>query len=147
MCLDLVTFVAGGCGIVGSGIVESLVKNGAKCWVASRDVSRLDTLKQLIPADLHDNLSLVNADISKESECVRLRDEIIKKDGKLNHVVASIGGWRTIGNLSTLSPEVFQKEFSDLTLPHFICYRTFAKYLSENPLSSYTFVSLKNPQR
>ena len=108
--------------------------------MSSRDAARLDELKSLIPSELHSNLSLVKADISNESECVALRDEILKKDGKINHVVASIGGWRTNGNLSTLTPEVFQKELTDLTLPHFVCFKTFAKYLSENPQSSYTFV-------
>lgn len=86
-------------------------------------------------------MGLVKADISSEDECLRIKEQIIKTDGKLNHVVASIGGWRSDGNLSTLKPENFQKTLTDLTLPHFVCYRTFAKYLSEQPNSTYTFIT------
>ena len=93
--------MAGGTGIVGSGIVGSLIQNGAKCWVSSRDSSRLDDLKKSIPTEFHSNLGLIKADVSKENECVQVRDEILKKDGKLNHVIASIGGWRTNGKVDT----------------------------------------------
>ena len=62
---DLVTYVAGGCGIVGSGIVGSLLQNGAKCWVSSRDTARLDELKKSIPSEFHSNLGLLKADVSK----------------------------------------------------------------------------------
>jgi hypothetical protein len=44
--------------------------------------------------------------------------------------------------LSTVAPEVFQKELNDLVIPHVVCYRTFIKHLSKNQKSSYTFVSL-----
>lgn len=47
-----------------------------------------------------------------------------------------------LGNLSTVAPEVFQKELNDLVIPHVVCYRTFIKHLSQNQKSSYTFVSL-----
>lgn len=136
-----VAFVAGGTGIVGTGAVSSLLMNGAKCWVAARDESRFETLIKSVPAHLQSNLNLVKADLSNEKEAMAVRDKIIQKDGQLNHVVASIGGWRTEGNLSTVPVNTYEQALKDMTLPHFVTYRTFAKMLAEKPNSTYTFVT------
>lgn len=136
-----VAFIAGGTGIVGSGAVKSLLSNGAKCWVAGRDVSKFDQLVDSIPNEHRDNLNLVKADLANEVECIRVRDKILRAEGKLNHVVASIGGWRTDGKLSTLTIDQYQKGLKEMTLPHMTCYRTFSKLLSETPNSTYTFVT------
>ncbi len=81
--------VAGGTGIVGSGIVSALVQNGAKCWIPSRSEAKFDALKQTISAQFHSHLSLFKADLSSESDGVALREEILRQDGKLHHVVSS----------------------------------------------------------
>lgn len=136
-----VAFVAGGTGIVGSGAVSALLANGAKCWVAARNDTKFDELIKSVPAELRSNLSMVKADLSKENECVKVKEEILRKDGQLNHVVASIGGWRADPKLSELSVDTYEKAIQDHTLPHFICYKTFSKLLSEKPKSTYTFVT------
>ncbi len=138
----MITVVAGGTGIVGSGIVSQLVQQGAKCWIPTRDEARFNELKKSIPNSFHSNLAFVQADLNKESDGVKLRDEILSKDGKINHVVSSIGGgWRTDGKLSALPIETYQKVLLDYTLPHLVCYKTFANLLSQSPKSSYIFVT------
>lgn len=136
-----VAFVAGGTGIVGSGAVAALLANGAKCWVAARSDAKFESLVKLVRPEDRANLNLVKADLSNESECQRVKERILFQEGKLNHVVVSIGGWRTDGNLSTVSVDTYQKALIDMTLPHFVCYKTFAKGLSETPNSTYTFVT------
>ncbi|XP_063426602.1 uncharacterized protein LOC134710255 isoform X2 [Mytilus trossulus] len=54
-----VAFIAGGTGIVGSGCVRSLLKEGAKVAVSSRSQQRLDDLKKSFSADLQKNLILI----------------------------------------------------------------------------------------
>jgi NAD(P)-dependent dehydrogenase (short-subunit alcohol dehydrogenase family) len=79
--------------------------------------------------------------LNSEKETQQLRDDILKKEGKLNHVIVSVGGWRTDGKLSTVSVDTYEAAVRDMTLPHFICYKTFSQLLSENAKSSYTFVT------
>jgi hypothetical protein len=86
-------------------------------------------------------LNFIEADLAIEQDCIRVRDTILKVDGKLNNVVTSIGGWTTNGPLSTVSQIDYEKTLRSLTLAHFLVYKTFAKYLSENPNSTYTFVN------
>jgi len=138
-------FIAGGCGIVGSGIVKNLAQTGAKCWVSARNETQIEELKKIVPAEFHSNLVPVTVDLNSEYEVTKLRERIIKTDGKLNHVITSIGGWRLNGPLSTVTVEDYKKTLEYLTLPHFIVYRTFAKHLastsSPQAKNSYTFIT------
>ena len=107
-----------------------------------RDESRFDELKKVVPSEYHTNLAPFKADLSKESDAIALRQEILRLDGQLNHVVASCGGgWRTDGPLSDLSVEQYTKVLTDYTLPHFICFKTFAKQLAQTPNSTYMFIT------
>ena len=133
--------VAGGCGIVGSGIVASLLNNGAKCWIPSRSDAKFEELKKSLPISLHSQIEMRKVNLCNENETQQLREEILRKDGKLNHVVVSVGGWRTDGKLSTVSVHDYETAVRDMTLPHFVCYRTFSKLLSETPKSTYTFIT------
>ena len=117
------------------------MQSGVKCWVPNRSESKLDELKKFIPEEFHSNLKLVKADLANEKEIADVRDEILRKEGKINHVVASIGGWRTDGKLSTVTVDQYVKGSHDMTVPHFVCYKTFAKLLSEKPNSTYTFIA------
>lgn len=109
--------------------------------MSARDETRFNELKSIVPSEFHSNLSVFKADLNREEDCLRLKEEILRKDGQINHVVASIGGWRTDGKLSTVSAVNFQIGLKDLLLPHFNCYKTFSKILSETPKSTYTFIT------
>ena len=80
-------------------------------------------------------------DLNSEQEVKHLRDDIINKEGKINHVIVSVGGWRTDGKLSTVSVDTYEKAVRDMTLPHFVCYKTFSGYLSQQPKSSYMMIT------
>lgn len=136
-----VAFVAGGTGIVGSGVVSQLLSQGAKVWVAGRNEAKFEALEQSVPAEYKSNLELIKANLSNEVDCIKVKDRILRTDGQLNHVVASIGGWRTDGPLSSVTVADYKQALEDMTLPHFVCYRTFARLLAEKPNSTYTFVT------
>ena len=133
-------YVAGGAGIVGSGIVRLLVESGAKVWVSSRNEASLNILNQSIPDSLKGNLNTEKTNISNEIECLNLREKIISKSGRIDHVVASIGSFWNKGKLSDQSVDEFRKVLDDAVTSHFIVYKTFSKILSKQQ-SSYTFIT------
>ena len=72
------------------------------------------------------------------------QDQILQQEGHINHVVVSVGGWRTDGPLSTVPLDVYQKTVAEFTLPHFNCYKSFVKILSQQPKSTYTMITGTN---
>jgi hypothetical protein len=78
-----------------------------------------------VPSDVRPSLTLLKADLSNEIDCIRLKDAILKEHGQSDHVVTSIGGWRTDGPLSNLTVSEYQKPLQEMTLPHFAVHRTF----------------------
>lgn len=119
----------------------ALLSAGSKCYVSARNESKFEELKKSVPASLTPNLHMKKLDLSNENELKQAKDEIIKTEGKLNHVVVSVGGWRTDGKLSTVSVDSYERALRELTLPHFVCYKTFSQYLSQTPKSTYTMIT------
>lgn len=109
--------------------------------MAGRDISKFNQLRESVSPEVRSDLNLLKADLSNEIDCRRLKDTILKEHGQLNHVIASIGGWRTDGPLSTLTVSEYKKAMEDMTLPHFVVYRTFADVLTQTPNSTYIFVT------
>ena len=70
-----------------------------------------------------------------------MSEEILALDEQINHVVSSMGGWQEHGLLSDVSVEAFKAAIDDMSMPHFICYSSFAKALAQTPGSTYTFVT------
>jgi NAD(P)-dependent dehydrogenase (short-subunit alcohol dehydrogenase family) len=89
--LGRVAYVAGGAGTVGRGIVEALLKEEAKVWISSRDENRLNEIKNSLPVGLRSNLHTIKSEIDTEVDCARVRDEILRVDKQINHVVSSLG--------------------------------------------------------
>lgn len=83
--------MAGGTGIVGSGIAEALLKAGAKVWISSRDETKINEFKLSLPEKLRDKLSGIKGEVTVENDIVRIRDTILKQDAKIDHVISSLG--------------------------------------------------------
>lgn len=84
-------YVAGGTGIVGSGITVELLKAGAKVWISSRDENKIRDFKQTLPEKLREKLIGVRGSPSDEKDIAQIRDLILTQDGKIDHVVSSLG--------------------------------------------------------
>lgn len=135
-------YVAGGAGIVGSGIVRNLIENGARVWVTSRNEANLNQLKAVIPDSLKSNLNLHKANVSNPSECEQVKNEIIKKENKIDHVIASIGSFWNKGTLSTQNADELRKILDEHAVSHFTVYKTFSNYLSkQSNKTTYTFIT------
>jgi NAD(P)-dependent dehydrogenase (short-subunit alcohol dehydrogenase family) len=90
-----IALVSGGTGIVGSPIASALAEAGATVIIASRDVDRCRAFaaslcEQGLQAEGH------RLDLSSEAEIRDLRDQILKRHGRLdvlfNNAVARTGG-------------------------------------------------------
>lgn len=100
-----VVFVSGGTGIVGHCAALACLEEGAKVWIAGRSEERLQAVKSGLPEKFQGKFGFVKADFNKEEEAIKVRDEILRVDGKVNHVISSIGAWELHGKLS----DVIQK--------------------------------------
>ena len=84
-----VALVTGGSSGIGAMIARGYVESGAHVYVASRKKEACDE----IAAELSKlgRCTAVPADLSRESECVRLGDEIEAREGKLDILVNNAG--------------------------------------------------------
>jgi hypothetical protein len=72
---------------------------------------------------------------------MNLKEEILQKEGRIDHCVASIGSFWSKGTLGVQTVDEFKNVFGDTLLPHFIVYKTFSAELNKQPMSSYTFIT------
>lgn len=99
-------YVAGGTGIVGSGITVALLKAGAKVWISSRDENKIRDFKLSLPERLREKLIGVKGEVTVEKDIVQIRDIILNQDTKIDHVVSALGNlnfyseYVNIGNVS-----------------------------------------------
>src|SRR5436190_22512540 len=96
-----ISLVLGGAGYVGEGIVRSFLEEGAFVIVPSRSQERLNGLRKLVGGG--DRLVTVPANVGSLQGAAGLRDQILSKMGRLDAVVASLGGWWQGAKLIELS--------------------------------------------
>eukprot|EP01133_Synstelium_polycarpum_P003953 gene3953-4578_t len=111
-----VVLVTGGGAGIGLGISTAYVKHGAKVYICSRDFNKLresaDALTKMGPG----SCIAIQADISKQSECKRVAEEISKLETHLDILVNNSGcvwaeelesfsdaGWDKVMNLNVKS--------------------------------------------
>lgn len=136
-----IAFIAGGAGNVGEGIVRSFLKAGATVITTSRKQEKLDALRDRLGNLAGDNFIPIVGGLGDLDSAEQLRDQILKQSGRLDAVVASIGGtWKGGLPMTQVSMEDWEKYiFTNLTT-HFVCARTFLPVLTETKGSSYTFL-------
>lgn len=136
-----IILIVGGAGNVGEGVVPVFLKEGATVIVPSRRQESLDKLSDFIGDLAGDKLKPMVANISTLEGAEKLRDEIISQFGRLDGVLASIGGWWT-GNkpLLEVDMETWENYLQSNLTSHFICAKTFIPVLTKTKGSSYTFL-------
>ncbi|KAK7108445.1 uncharacterized protein [Littorina saxatilis] len=136
--------VAGGTGIVGSGIVRSMLKQGAKVIVATRSEGSYEQLRKTIPENLQDNLGCVVGDVSTEEGARDVFEKAVKKCRGIQHVVASIKGdnsWFKQGRLIDQPLAQFYEITKYDVTGHFLLMKNFLPYLENNMGSTYTVLT------
>jgi 3-oxoacyl-[acyl-carrier protein] reductase len=136
-----ITLVAGGAGYVGEGIVRAFLKEGATVAVSARNSSKLEELRGLLGELASDRFVPVVGEFSQIEAAEHLRDEILNKFGRLDAVVASLGGgWKGNQPLTKVSMEDWQNYLQSNLTTHFVAARTFLPVLAQQKGSSYTLL-------
>lgn len=93
---DQVVVVAGGTGAIGEAITDALLGAGALVVVPSRSADRLADLRVRLEDRLQDadhHLVPIVGDVGDPDGAREVRDATLGRTGRIDHVVASIGGW------------------------------------------------------
>ncbi len=136
-----ITLVAGGAGYVGEGIVRAFLKEGATVIVSARNTQKLEELRGLLGELASDRFISILGDFVQLESAEHLRDEILNQFGRLDAVVASLGGnWQGNQPLTQVSMEDWQQYLQSNLTTHFVAARTFLPVLAQNKGSSYTLL-------
>jgi NAD(P)-dependent dehydrogenase (short-subunit alcohol dehydrogenase family) len=137
-----VALILGGAGNVGEGIVRAFLKAGAIVAVPSRKVEKLEELRTYLGELAQgDRFIPIVGEIGQIDSAESIRDQLLQQFGKLDAVVASLGGW-WFGNrpLTEVSIAEWQQYLDSNLTSHFIAARTFLPVLQERKGASYTLI-------
>jgi 3-oxoacyl-[acyl-carrier protein] reductase len=135
-----VVVVAGGAGAVGEGIARGLLSAGATVAVPSREERRLDALRERLPADALDRFTAGGGHVGTIKGAEAVRDQLVGQLGRIDHAVASLGGWWSGAPLAELSIGEWRRVLDDTLTAHFVAARTFLPVVAARPGGSYAFV-------
>ncbi|XP_074142262.1 uncharacterized protein LOC141554360 [Sminthopsis crassicaudata] len=139
---ERLVLVLGGAGTVGSGIVKSLLEKGFQVAVISRDATRLEKLRNFLPAEAHNRLFTVVGDVSTEDGAEAAKVSLLEGGRKVTDVVSSLGfSWWQGGAPHTQSLKELQWVLETLLLSTFTAWKAFFPLVWENPRGSYTFIT------
>src|SRR5450756_1356186 len=81
-----VALVTGGSGLYGKQIVSALAQAGARTYIASRNTEELEKVAAKLREEGHDVFAM-HLDLGDEKSILKLRDEILKREGKIDVLV------------------------------------------------------------
>jgi NAD(P)-dependent dehydrogenase (short-subunit alcohol dehydrogenase family) len=110
--------VPGGTGGVGEGVVRAYLAAGADVVVPSRSTGRADQLRAQLGPAATERLHLVAHDYTSFAGARELVDQVVRRLGGLDSVVAPIGGWWQGGPLSSITERDWSGAFVDLATTH-----------------------------
>ncbi len=134
-----VVVVPGGTGNVGEGIVRAFAASGALVVVPSRSVERLTALNDLIGTSHPGRVEGRVMGYEDFDAADELAAKVVADHGRVDHVVASIGGWwqgRTMWQIDTAD---WQRNVVDVMTAHTAVARAFVPRLT--PEGSYTMIA------
>ncbi|XP_077307079.1 L-fucose dehydrogenase-like [Lithobates pipiens] len=134
--------VLGGAGTVGSGIVKCLLEKGFQVAVISRENSRLEKLRNFVPAQYRDNLHTMVGDVGSEEGAQEAADALTSRVGKVTDVVSSLGfSWWQGGPPHTQTLQELQRVLDTLLLSTFTSWKSFFPLVKDDPNGTYTFIT------
>ncbi|GCA81750.1 SDR family NAD(P)-dependent oxidoreductase [Microcystis aeruginosa] len=136
-----IILIAGGAGNVGEGIVATFLEEGATVIVPSRRAEALDSLREFLVTFDSDRFVGIVGNIGQLEDVEKVRDEILQRFGRLDGVLASLGGWWT-GNkpLTEVSIETWNQYLESNLTSHFLLARTFVPILTNQKSGTYTLL-------
>ncbi len=137
---DKIVLIAGGGGAVGEGIVGRFLQAGAKVIVPSRSKEKLDALQDKFSYEKN-NLTLICEDIGNESGAAKVRDALLQKFGRIDTVIASVGGWWQGLPVVNIPLETWNEVLANNLTSHFIIAKSFLPVLLEQNAGDYIFIA------
>ncbi len=124
-----VALITGGAGIYGKHMVEALLQAGAKTYVASRNVEKLENLAEKFAENGY-NLIPKYLDQSDEQSILNLRDEILKEEKRIDILVNNA----VARPMSSLDDDVskFEQSMKVNATGLFLMCRTFGDVMVKN---------------
>lgn len=126
--------VAGGAGVAGETVASGLLRHGAAVAVTSRAERRLADVREALGSS---QLHCFTGDMSDLAATEAIRDEIVETLGRIDGVVASLGGWWEGPPLTELDPAIWHRIVADNLTSHFIAARAFLPALFGLPDAVY----------
>lgn len=138
-----IVLVAGGAGEVGAGIVRAFLDAGARVIVPSRSQDHLDDLHDHLESTgaTSDQLTSLVGNIGRVGGAEELRDDVLERFGRVDTVVASLGGPQPIERLIDVPLEMWDRVIDNFMTAHFVAARTFLPVLAERDDSAYTLIN------
>ena len=122
--------VPGGTGGVGEGVVRAYLAAGADVVVPTRSQERADEFRHVLGDAAGDRLHLVVHDYTTFPGAAHLADEMERRLGGVDDVVAPIGGWWAGKPLWEINENDWQSAFVGLASAHMAVLRAFLPKLS-----------------
>ncbi|WP_370967172.1 SDR family NAD(P)-dependent oxidoreductase [Amycolatopsis sp. cg9] len=142
--------VAGGAGVVGEAVTRELLRLGATVTVPSRTPDRLAQLRSALPEADRDRLRTVPGDVGDPAGVLEVRDRVVDGAGRVDGVVASLGGWWEGPPLTEVAFPVWQRLIDDNLTAHFLVAQAFlpvlrGTYVALNGIAAFRPVPLSGP--
>jgi NAD(P)-dependent dehydrogenase (short-subunit alcohol dehydrogenase family) len=137
-----IVLVPGGAGNIGGNIVRGALRAGATVIALSREAQRFERLERFINASgSAKNLVTLVGDVGDERDILRLRDEIVGRFGKLDAVIASLGGGMMEQRLVDMPLDVWNEVLHNNLASHFLSAKTFLPLLLQRNQGVYLLIS------
>jgi NAD(P)-dependent dehydrogenase (short-subunit alcohol dehydrogenase family) len=124
--------VAGGTGAVGTGIVRSWLRAGARVVVPSRSAANRATLVAAMSDVASGELITLEGGLDTPDAATALRDAIWSRVKEVDVAVASIGGWSQGPPLTGVTFDVWERVVRDNLTTHFLAMKAFTPILRTN---------------
>lgn len=135
---ERVAMVAGGAGAVGEGIVRSFLHAGATVVVPSRSGNKLSALRERLGDP--EGLVPLEGDVGTVEGAADVRDRALAETGRLDSVVASVGGWWQGPHLVDVDPQTWRRVLDDDLTTHFTLARAVLPVLADRSGASYLMI-------
>jgi 3-oxoacyl-[acyl-carrier protein] reductase len=130
--------IPGGTGAVGEGIVRSYLAAGAVVLVPTRTQERAEEFRRVLGDAANERLHLAVHDYTTFAGAEQLADEMERRLGGVDDVVAPIGGWWAGKRLQEIDESDWQGAFVGLATAHMAVLRAFLPRL--NTGGAYTLI-------
>jgi NAD(P)-dependent dehydrogenase (short-subunit alcohol dehydrogenase family) len=136
-----IALVAGGAGGVGEGIVKALLQEDAIVIVPSRSEEKISKLRNYTSNITSGNLITVRAAMNTIEGAMAVKDEVISKFGRIDILVASLGGWWQGAPIYKMDVSSWTRILDNNLTSHFITVRAFLPELVKIQHGTYIHIN------